>query len=110
MKITLLRVLFSLVFPTTFACAQEKFSPEIADFVKRFTGRGALGDQTPRPSPQEAQAQFAVGEELGLDVAASEPRVRQSLNIHFEERGRLWVVQYLQYPFPAGMKVVRYDE
>ncbi len=28
----------------------------------------------------------------------------------FDERGRLWVVQYLQYPFPAGLKVVRYDQ
>ena len=28
----------------------------------------------------------------------------------FDSRGRLWVVQYLQYPFPAGLKVVKYDQ
>ena len=22
----------------------------------------------------------------------------------------MWVVQYLQYPFPAGLKVIKYDE
>ena len=27
----------------------------------------------------------------------------------FDERGRLWVVQYLQYPFPAGLKMVSHD-
>jgi putative membrane-bound dehydrogenase-like protein len=30
--------------------------------------------------------------------------------MHFDERGRLWVVEYLQYPFPAGLKVVKYDQ
>ncbi|HEV8607240.1 MAG TPA: PVC-type heme-binding CxxCH protein, partial [Tepidisphaeraceae bacterium] len=33
----------------------------------------------------------------------------QPLNISFDERGRMWVVQYIQYPFPAGLKVVEYD-
>jgi len=41
---------------------------------------------------------------------ASEPVIRQPLNLHFDERGRLWVVQYIQYPFPAGLKVVKYDK
>jgi len=90
--------------------ADEKFSPEMAEFVKRFTGHGALGDKSPRPSPAEALAQFKVADGLALRVAASEPMVRQPLNMNFDERGRLWVVQYLQYPFPAGVKILRYDE
>ena len=88
----------------------DKFSPEIAELVKRFNGRGALGDTAPKPTPAEALAACKVGDGLALDIVAAEPMVRQPLNMHFDERGRLWVVQYLQYPFPAGLKVLKYDE
>jgi putative heme-binding domain-containing protein len=101
-------VLLLLATPTI--QADEKFSPEMAEFVKRFKGGGALGDNSPRPTPQEALAQLKVADGFAVDVAASEPMVRQPLNVYFDERGRLWVVQYLQYPFPAGLKVVRYDQ
>src|SRR6185295_7729897 len=40
---------------------------------------------------------------------ASEPTVRQPVCIDFDDRGRLWVVQYLQYPNPAGLKRVKVD-
>ena len=29
--------------------------------------------------------------------------------LSFDERGRLWVVQYLQYPYPAGLKMLSHD-
>jgi putative heme-binding domain-containing protein len=47
---------------------------------------------------------------LTVDLIASEPVVRQPLNITFDERGRMWVTQYAQYPFPKGLKVVEYDQ
>src|SRR5207249_9769711 len=28
----------------------------------------------------------------------------------FDERGRMWVIQYLQYPTPAGLKAVSVDQ
>ncbi|MFL5342315.1 MAG: PVC-type heme-binding CxxCH protein [Gemmataceae bacterium] len=46
---------------------------------------------------------------LTVDLIASEPAVKQPLNISFDERGRMWVVNYEQYPFPAGLKIVEYD-
>src|SRR6185436_19475311 len=33
----------------------------------------------------------------------------QPLSVTFDERGRMWVIQYLQYPTPAGLKPVRVD-
>jgi putative membrane-bound dehydrogenase-like protein len=30
--------------------------------------------------------------------------------IHFDHRGRLWVVQYNQYPYPAGLKITNIDQ
>ncbi len=110
MKCSLLPVVAALSLLSFAVHADDKFSPEMAEFVKRFTGHGALGDKAPMPSPAEALAACKVGDGLALDIVASEPMVRQPLNMHFDERGRLWVVQYLQYPFPAGLKILRYDE
>ena len=36
-----------------------------------------------------------------LDLVLAEPVVRQPVSLSFDERGRLWVVQYLQYPVPG---------
>jgi putative membrane-bound dehydrogenase-like protein len=47
----------------------------------------------------------------GLKAAfiASEPLVRQPVAIDFDDRGRLWVIQYLQYPNPAGLNRTKVD-
>ncbi len=87
-----------------------RFTPEMAEFVKHFKGGGMLQDGSAKPTPAESLAQFQVAPGLRWDLAATEPMVRQPLNIHFDERGRMWVVQYLQYPFPAGLKVTKYDQ
>ncbi len=34
----------------------------------------------------------------------------QPLFATWDSRGRMWVVQYRQYQFPAGLKIVRYDQ
>src|SRR5262245_42848108 len=92
---------------------ESPFSPEIEEFVKTFTpaGEGIDGaGTTPAPSPEESLRHFTVRDGLQIEVVASEPVIRQPLNLHFDESGRLWVVQYIQYPFPAGLKVVKYDK
>ncbi len=47
----------------------------------------------------------------GLEVwlVASEPLVRQPVCIEFDDRGRLWAIQYLQYPNPAGLARTKVD-
>jgi putative heme-binding domain-containing protein len=77
---------------------------------------GGSGDQRPfdsRPqgplNPRQALAAFTVPDDLKLDLVLSEPVVRQPVSLSFDERGRLWVVQYLQYPAPAGLKMVSRD-
>ncbi len=60
-------------------------------------------------SPRAALASFRVPGDLQLDLVLAEPDVRQPVSISFDERGRLWVVQYLQYPFPAGLKMLSHD-
>lgn len=92
------------------ADAVGNLDPKVQEFVKAFKPGGQLSDQSPAPSPTDELQQFKVADGLVVEVVASEPVVRQPLNLHFDERGRLWVVQYLQYPFPAGLKIVKYDQ
>jgi putative membrane-bound dehydrogenase-like protein len=61
------------------------------------------------PTPRAALASFKVPDDLELEQVLAEPIVRQPVSVTFDERGRLWVVQYLQYPSPAGLKMVSHD-
>lgn len=65
---------------------------------------------TPHPSAAEALRPFTVDDGLEVERVAAEPDVAQPVSLTFDERGRMWVVQYRQYPFPAGLKVVGHDE
>jgi putative membrane-bound dehydrogenase-like protein len=61
-------------------------------------------------SPEEAVARMVVPEGFHIEIFASEPMIRQPLSGCFDERGRLWVIEYLQYPNPAGLKPVTVDQ
>jgi putative membrane-bound dehydrogenase-like protein len=60
-------------------------------------------------SPPEALKSFTVPDDLQLDQVLAEPVIRQPLFMNFDEKGRLWVMHYLQYPYPAGLKMVSKD-
>src|SRR5207237_7093327 len=84
---------------------------QVREYIRKFTGRGQLSEPGVKPlSPEESLKQFTLAEGLEIHLAASEPEVRQPVSISFDEHGRMWVVQYLQYPFPAGLKIVKYDD
>jgi putative heme-binding domain-containing protein len=83
---------------------------EVARIMREFEGRGDLGDDTPPRTPEESLAAFEVPDDLQIELVASEPQIAQPIHISFGPRGRMWVVEYRQYPFPAGLKVVRYDQ
>lgn len=53
---------------------------------------------------------FTIAEGFQLETVLREPDVRQPLDVNFDERGRLWITQYLQFPFPEGLKVIGHDE
>ena len=59
--------------------------------------------------PEEAPKRMAVVSPLSVKLVAAEPLVRQPVAIDFDDRGRLWVIQYLQYPNPAGLERVKVD-
>ena len=61
------------------------------------------------PAPTASLAAMKAPADLKVELVLAEPVVRQPVFINFDERGRLWVVQYLQYPAPAGLKVLSRD-
>lgn len=59
--------------------------------------------------PAEALARMKLAPGFRVELIASEPAIRQPVAMNFDDRGRLWVIQYLQYPNPAGLKPVKVD-
>jgi putative membrane-bound dehydrogenase-like protein len=59
--------------------------------------------------PEDAAKRMTVDSGFMVELIACEPLVRQPVAIDFDDRGRLWVIQYLQYPNPAGLKRVQVD-
>ncbi|MCB1232841.1 MAG: c-type cytochrome [Verrucomicrobiae bacterium] len=82
---------------------------QVADIIKNYEGRGTLADDTPPTPPKEAVKRFRMREGFEIELMASEPEIGQPLFLTWDSRGRLWVMQYLQYQFPAGLKIVEYD-
>lgn len=114
-RLLTLPILLSLAaaFPAT-AGAQSSGSnvdPSLEAFVQGFKGLGAnLADDSKPLAPEETLKHFKIAPGLKMEVIAHEPAISQPVNLHFDERGRMWVVEYRQYPFPAGLKIVKYDE
>lgn len=76
----------------------------------RVLGRSAEFVTGPKLSPEEAYAKIHTAEDLKADLLLSEPLVAQPTHMSFDERGRLWVSQYRQYPYPAGVNMISRDK
>ena len=99
---TLLGVLVAGWAAALFAATNEPFSSP-------FPGHSIPAQDRPI-SAAEAAKSFIVPDDLEIELVLSEPIVRQPVFLNFDERGRMWVVQYLQYPSPAGLNVVSKDQ
>lgn len=65
--------------------------------------------KSPSLTPSEALKQFQVADDLAWDSLLAEPEISQPVFLNFDERGRMWVVEYRQYPAPAGLTLVSRD-
>ncbi len=61
-------------------------------------------------SPEAAKRAMTLPPGFDVEVFASEPEIRQPVASCFDERGRMWVIEYLQYPNPAGLVPVKVDQ
>jgi putative heme-binding domain-containing protein len=67
-------------------------------------------DHPPPLSPEEELKKLKVADGLEIKLVAAEPQVAQPLSISFDDRGRMWVLQYRQYPNPIGLEPVVVDQ
>lgn len=83
----------------------------IVSFAWSLTAVADAQDPAAQKSEPAAQNNdvFEVANGLTWQRVLSEPDVRQPVFCTFDARGRLWVLQYLQYPDPAGLKLVARD-
>lgn len=87
--------------PRRLRCVCVVAATLLSQFVVAAFGQGFSAD--------EAVKRMKVADGFEVSVVASEPLVRQPVAIEFDDRGRLWVIQYLQYPNPEGLKRVQVD-
>ncbi len=110
------RYLLPLLALTAFAADPNVKTDDVAGneqvkkIMETYGGRGTLADNTPPMTPAEALKAFKHRSDVAIDLIAQEPEVTQPLYIAFDSRGRRWVTQYRQYQFPAGLKVISYDQ
>ena len=86
---------------------------DLALVRKRFEGNPNVHSQVagkgdPLP-PAEALGALTAGDDFAIALVLSEPTVTQPLHVEFDARGRMWVTQYIQYPQPAGLRVLTWD-
>ena len=58
-------------------------------------------DDPPR-EPQDERQALHVPPGFEVQLVASEPDIHKPINIAFDDRGRLWVTDTIEYPFPAA--------
>ena len=84
--------------------AELQAKAEVERILRRLPG-----EQGPL-SVAESMKRFAWPDDLTLEPVLSEPEIGQPLFLEFDERGRMWVLNYQQYPNPAGLKMVSRDK
>jgi len=83
-----------------------------------FFATGQAAPPTPPPkntggeffSPADSLKQFTVPQDLKIEQVLAEPDVKQPIFQNFDERGRMWVINYLQYPYPEGLRILSKDK
>jgi putative heme-binding domain-containing protein len=53
-------------------------------------------------TPEEERKAFHLPPGFEVHLVAAEPDIHKPLNLAFDDRGRLWVSETIEYPFPAG--------
>jgi putative heme-binding domain-containing protein len=93
-----------------------KDAPAIAAYTPKDWRKAATVLQAPdepvrgrQVSPQDALRHLSTNDALQVESLLHEPAVAQPTHISYDERGRMWIAQYRQYPYPAGLKMISRD-
>lgn len=79
---------------TTLCCVSLPLSADESDFTLQTS---------------ENVRSLKLPADLEAQVVLKEPLVANPLYIHFDARGRMWLLEYRQYPWPAGLRLLSRD-
>ncbi len=84
-------------------CNDKSSAPGEAD-DSRFSGKKFNEHirSTEARTPEEEKSGFKLPEGFEIELYASEPDIGKPINITFDGKGRMWVTQSFEYPFPAS--------
>ena len=88
--------------PTTTAFSEFRESNRVLGRAPQVHG--------PSLSPEESARKMEPAADLAVDLLLHEPQIAQPFHFSFDERGRLWVTQSRQYPYPAGLTMLSRDK
>ncbi|HUP80085.1 MAG TPA: PVC-type heme-binding CxxCH protein, partial [Pirellula sp.] len=77
------------------------------DDIVRYVARRE-GDTDPL-SPKDAEKRFRAPDDLNVQLVLGDPEIAQPLFMTWDERGRMWLAEYRQYPLPAGLTMLSRD-
>lgn len=77
------------------------------DDIDRYVARRE-GDTDPL-TPEKAEKRFVTPDDLSVQLVLSDPVIAQPLFMTWDERGRMWLAEYRQYPEPAGLTMLSRD-
>ena len=75
------------------ACNDSSDAVSSNQFAKHIRTTEAL-------SPEDERLAFKVPDGFKVELFASEPDIGKPLNMAFDDRGRMWLTQSFEYPFP----------
>ncbi len=84
---------------TSFAFQSSDEVPDEPSSPASWYGEGVRPTE-PR-SPEDELAGFHLPKGFIVELVAAEPTIAKPLNLAFDARGRLWVTQTVEYPYPA---------
>ena len=76
----------------------------------RVLGEAEIFVTGPRMTPEDSLAKLKSADDLAVEQLLHEPQIAQPVHFSFDERGRLWVAEYRQYPYPAGLRMLSRDK
>lgn len=85
-------------FPISAACADEDRAAEPKTDAKIY-GQGVR--ETDAQTPESERAGFHLPDGFDVQLFASEPQIAKPLNMAWDTRGRLWITNTIEYPYPA---------
>ncbi len=95
-RFLLAALISSLPFGTVFADEDRASEPKTAPEVY---GQGVR--ETDARTPEEEKAGFHLPDGFEAQLFAAEPQIAKPLNMAWDTRGRLWITNTIEYPYPA---------